>query len=86
MLNRFSLKGICSLSFYELCLLGFLIAGDLAFGQRACQVVIGRRLTLNRFLWIAQQALLDACAEATNHAGMGNYKSDPPQLIMKATD
>lgn len=86
MLNRYSLKGICSLLFYELCLLSFLIEGDLAFGQRACQVVIGRRLTLNRFLWFAQQALLDACTEATNHAGMGNYKSDPPQLIMKATD
>ena len=58
----------------------------MADGQRAWQVVVGRRLTLNRFLWIAQQALLDACTQATNRAGVGNYKSDPPQLIMKATD
>lgn len=77
MMTSFSLHATCSLSFYELCMLSFHY-GHLAVGQRACRLSLP--LTLNRFLWIAQWDLHGARVKATNHAGVGNYKSNPPQL------
>lgn len=55
----------------------------LARGPASCY---WKEANLNHFLWIAQQGLQDARAEAANGVGMCNYKSDPPQLRVKTID
>ena len=62
--------------------------GPFGWWPEGLPVVIGTRLTLSRILWIAQRGLQGTCGEATNlrRAGVGNYKSDPPQLRVKTMD